>query len=311
MQPVHKLTTSAMRKERKESKMNQERIYPVVAVLTIALSASAVLAAPTIDGIIGPFDADGLPDGYQVHAWLTPTGDAAGLPKGDVFLLQESTDLYMAFIVPLDFVDNTYGPNQSPTWGAEPHPFDKLLASDKLEIKATYGGGSEIKEKVEYIELVGTKYEALVKADHATGLVTAEASSLEYNLNVVAPVTIPPGPEPINSPPLVGDYPAAPWVSEVIYEVCIDLSAVPGYTAAGSPIVLDLDDGGFVSAFSLTLTDLHASPNKAGKDHSFSDEVPDEFTPIQPIPAPGALVMGAMGLGMVGWMKKRFVSTDK
>ncbi len=85
--------------------MNRERIYAVVAVLTIALTTSAVMAAPTIDGAV---DGAGFPDNYAVQMEVLPVG---GLNPPDlatdVFLTREGDYLYMAIVLPREYVDNT------------------------------------------------------------------------------------------------------------------------------------------------------------------------------------------------------------
>lgn len=291
--------------------MNHERIYTVVAVLTIALTTSAVMAVPTIDGVV---DGAGALDGYSVHAILEASGEQ-GVSEADVFLHQapNSQFLYMAFVLPLDFVDNTYGDQVHSSWG-KAHRFKDLLCSDEFKIEAI-GASGEKKVTIDYLNAVKEDhvyvppFYAYAKKDDID-LVAEVASSLEYNL-----ITNTSGTWTTNSPELGpgGEYPAN-WTSEVIYEVKIDLAQLYAPDAGGDyPNVLKSDGTGLDSGFSLTLTDLHASPNKGG-DNTFGPNVPTDYClqpPVNPIPVPGALVMGAIGLGMVGWTRKRFLGDDK
>jgi len=296
--------------------MNRARVYAVVVVLMIALTTSAVMAVPTIDGVV---DGDGAFDGYSVHAVLEPA-DAQGVSNADVFLHQvpNSQFLYMAFVLPLDFVDNTYGTAAHFTWPT--HKFENLRGSDELEITADNDGFSKT-AKVDYLEGTadgkhGNKnppFEALIKGSDPE-ILSDVASSLEYNLNRPDPGDVN-YPWTVDSPGNPAAYPdAASWTSEVVYEVKIDLGQLYDPDAGGDyPNVLKSDGTGFDSDFTLTLTNLHASPNK-GDDNSFGPNLPTDFTPIAqaaPVPVPGAVVLGAMGLGMVGWTRKRFLNTNK
>lgn len=281
--------------------MNRERIYAVVAVLAITLTTSAVMAAPTIDGAV---DGAGFPDSYAVHMELLPVG---GLNPPDlatdVFLTREGDYLYMAIVLPREYVDNTYSdPHNSgaiythPSWvghgkdGSDQHKFSELEGSDKLGIEIAIG--TALGDKIEYLNNT-SPYEAEIKSlkDH-TSVVTEAATSLQYNLANV------PGTWTAHSPeladPVAGETPYAAknpaesdWRFEVIYEVKMDMT---GYE-------YDFDD--------IKVTELHASPNKGGTNKMYENAPLIPVPQVAPVPVPGALVMGAMGLGMVGWIKKR------
>ena len=71
------------------------------------------------------------------------------------------------------------------------------------------------------------------------------------------------------------------WIFEVIYEFKIDGSVLGG----NSNFYIDI---------------VHDSPNKIGKN-----KVYDDLVPIEPIPAPGAVILGGIGVGLVSWLRRR------
>jgi len=301
-----------------EEVAKKERRTAIATILcaVVVFGSLPALASPTVDGRFTP--GEGYTTGHNVS--FTVDGGHHDPPisvteQGQLWTYQDSSNnnnLYVAFTQPVTLVDNSYGDN-AVGWGSyaasgKNHSFKDLIGSDDARFVFTDGDGNLVLDiTMDYIHGYGNKKE---DPPYASGGVVdgegkvdfgspsdilAEATSLEYNwVNFGASY---PGNfgKDSSSPETGSQDPTDPtsyttvdpllasWVFEVTYEFQIDGS---------------LFDNGFGG---ITIPLVHDSPNKIGKNKVW----PESNGPINPIPAPGALALAGIGVGLTGWLRRR------
>ena len=236
---------------------------------TVALSAvvifvftAAAAASPIADGRFDPAE------GYTVGRYVDFTVERAAGPvdQGQLWTYVDaaSGDVYVAFIQPLNLVDNTYGAN-SIGWGKDApsgkhHNFDDLVGSDKAQFIFTDALGQAVLDiTVDYISKTGTSYHSLgvtggdgsVKTGSAAS-VLAWGTSLDYNFNKLGYALTTNSPATDANYTENASYPG--WLFEVSYELRIAGSAF-GSSGFGN----------------VTVPSVHDSPNKIGKNKIYTE----------------------------------------
>ncbi len=284
----------------------------VVLLLVCGVFASQTQAAIVVDGRVGE------EEGYSLLGSITPSKDANKVSDAKLYLHQDEVtfDLYVGVVLPLEFVDNSYGSDGSlpqththSSWGGNKdnkHKFKHLLNSDDAEFVLTFGG-EEIEFEIDYLKQFGNTYRADVVGGgdddddgddddgHGDdGAAIQAASSLEYNLENVAFLTSE-SPE-VNLDYSTADPTLADWIFEVAYEFRIDGDVFNG--------VRILTDDGFADGVNFAIDKIHASPSKDG---AFKDVTPNESFSSVAIPEPGVMAMAITGLIATGmsWGRRR------
>jgi len=282
----------------------------------LILSLALFIAAPHASAIVvdGKFDPNEGYTNVQSLYYRTDTGQDLATPGTLYSHVDQATgDVYAAFVVPLSFVDNTYGSNAIGWSGG--HKFSDLVLSDSGRF-AFYGeDGSKVMDfYLDYLAQVqnapgqpGTSHTsdytsggitgANVSKGHAGSLITGSASnllewgtSLSYNFNELGykltqnspATTVQYNPDgSIDYSQGYADSTTHPgWIYEMVYEVKISGAA---FAQSGF--------GG------VAFTEIHASPNKVGGSS------------ITLIPEPSTYLIGAGILLLVGFKeRKRFSS---
>ena len=280
-------------------KMKMVKIAAILWVIVV-LGGVPAQAVPTIDG---NFDSlDDYTTGYYVN--FTVEGAVGPIDQGELWTYQNADEFSVVFIQPTSLVDNSYG-TTAVGWGGIDHKFQHLIGSDKAQFKFTDGLGNEVLNfTMDYIHGFGNKKEdppyasgGVVNGDGSVsvkpiGVTDADvllewATSLQYNWDEFG-VAYPgnfgkdsdsPATDPANSYN-VGIAGPSGWVFPVIYEFKID-SGVFGVNGFGD----------------VEIVIVHDSPNKIGEKEVYGD--------LEPIPAPGAIILGGIGVGLVSWMRRR------
>jgi PEP-CTERM motif-containing protein len=270
----------------------------IMKIATLILALCLALATPALADNI-PF-VDGRYDpgeGYDTLYNLTMDAEGGGTLSGQVWTYQNPTtsDLYLALIVPTDYVDNTYGINSSTGYRGKTgeHTFKDLLNSDEAVFKFyTESGSLALETSIDYLAKFGgaskgkgkkgggssTPEEYKAVADDSTGSgftggTSQVASSLQYNLDTIGLF--------LDNSPL-----DANWIDAVIYEMRIDGS-------------LFANDG----LDSILISKLHASPSKIEADNPVL--TPGGGTGGA-VPEPGSMLLVASGLGgLAAWRRRR------
>lgn len=290
----------------KTMKLEMTKIAANLLVLVI-LGGLPAQADPMIDG---KFDlSEGYTTGYYVNFNVEDTGPISY--QGELWTHQNSTGLSVAFIQPKSLVDNSYGAN-AVGWGSIAHPFDKLIGSDKAQFSFTDRGGFEVLNvTLDYLEGTGTYVDKRgnIKVDrnaplYVSGLtgrdsavdvglasdLIASATSLEWNYNNLGGLTDPHFGKDSYSPLTSSDtsYTVTEsgyenWIFDVIYEFKIDSGVFGTNGFGGMEIIV-----------------VHDSPNKLGKNKVWQEG------DLEPVPVPGAVLLGMLGLGVAGVKLRKF-----
>lgn len=256
----------------------------VIAGLMCILFTGYVYALPVVDGKFDP--SEGYTTGNYLDLFVEGAGCAAD--QGQLWLHQDATsfDLYAAVILPVTLVDNSYGEN-SIGWGEEAangknHNFEDLAGSDGIEFRLLNDIGDTLLHfELDYFSGDGDGYVSQIESGEDgigdTAMVTAWATSLEYNFNVLGHALTENSPEADPEYNVV-DPAYSKWIFEMVYEVRIDGSifGANGFGELGLPLI-------------------HVSPSKFGKDEIHPG-------PGGQIPEPMTLIL----LGLGGLITRRF-----
>lgn len=294
-----------------------------IRLLVIAL---AVLVTHQASAIIidGKFDAY---EGYTQVSTIQPTKDEDKVPPSEVYMAQEwitttSSVVSFAVILPLEYVDNTYGVNTVDGYGKDgdkTHTFAELLGSDKAGFSFYLGDDPEaVNNELSlsflmdyiYLDANGGYDSGVLSAEDAEGLDNTakyDGSNKPHNHDHDGD-----GQNDPSKNPLVGDM---AWLIGSATSLDYNLNNVgeylvdsPGFT--GDPYNTSLEpdwiyevvyefqiDGaafgnmdifgpggiGFADGFHMIMDELHASPSKLGQ---FKDVPPDDPFPYEPPPVP-------------------------
>ncbi|AQQ72394.1 hypothetical protein SMSP2_02778 [Limihaloglobus sulfuriphilus] len=265
-----------------------------LSVIVMALAiVSSQCSAIVVDG-----RADGRAEGYNFQAFIPSVAAAPANVFAEMYIGQQGSSLYLAFVIPLNYTDNTYGANTDPSWPqGKGHLFNDLIQSDQMVLMGDFNGQS-IDTTIDYLEEkelgVGTDiYEAPIienSGNEVAGFVVEAATSLEYNLEEILQLT-----EPlpvIEGKPNSSDQPDSPsdpasigWIMRNVYEMRIELGS--------DELVIDEYEG-FINGLSLYVGELHASPSKDASD--WNNQPPnDGWVPLNPVPEPATAIIFAIG----------------
>lgn len=318
------------------------QITKVLFVVAVTLfMSSQVFAGPMVDGKVEGFSE--YAHGYYVNYTFTggtATGEIWYTQTSDRLYLGFIEPLS---VVDNSYEQKTGTIDNRVDWGTEAHPFDKLKGSDKAVFRFadTYtdkkGKTKAYEFAVDYIH----DYSSSGSGDFRSGGVTDgdgkvggvpeysilnAATSLQWNYSEYGTGALfDSGSDDMDkfySPKtqwnLTGgtiDYAGTggaglvsvddaydvidpayeEWIFEVAYEVEIDLNVFPAsFTGIGSFSVYDgMNDDTYPF-------NAHVSPFKLGDAHDHPG------TPGEPVPVPGAVLLGMLGLGVAGLKLRKF-----
>jgi hypothetical protein len=254
----------------------------VMAPIVMVTPALATYLNPSQDTYTGgEYSFEGY-DKYSVDFSLSDGGPTE--TTGELYLAEENDILYGALVLPLDFVDNSYGENPVgwPGGGKKGgHKLDQLEGSDEAviklganegDLKMKYGsgtvGGKKGKDfgKVKGGSTGDTYTTSLAYNAQVTGLSGVFATGSSPETGYVQGSTVDYSDLGDEYNPKNDNYDN--WVFDVIYEFQVNVSGVTNF-----------DFG------NVTVSKIHASPSKFGT-HSLYGKPP---TPVPPGP-PGAAV---------------------
>jgi hypothetical protein len=220
--------------------------------LTVNQTVVEEVVAPVIDGKL---------DNIYLSGQIQEMCDLSlSAHVGTLYILQNDSNLFVAYVQNKSLIDNTYG-NNSIGW-TPPHKFKHLKSSDKARFRFTDGSNTTVLDfDLDYLSedpSFPSGYGSLGATGGDGKMHTGDSAwiladtSQDWNMNNASP-SYPD--KVIKSPPTDSNYtqnPNYPWIFENLYEMRIDKTAF-GVAGFGN----------------VTIPKVHDSPNKLGDSSIF------------------------------------------